>query len=299
MPQQFWDKFWFTAADPKPLGFVRIGWSLLTIAYLATWFVDVTTWIGSDGILATPRIAELLQSAADEQPIYLRISPLYWMQSETLLYAYLSLGIALAVIAATGLFGRISSLCMWLFVISIVHRAPMLGGLCEPILTMGWGYLTIHSGKEQKPFRLGLSDSTPSLAANIALHLMQIHLYAWIMLSLASQLGGLVWWQGEAVWWLASESRSPALSLSWLGRNVYALNALTHGVIIAQCLALFMLWPKAVRKYGVCALWATCGLLILVSDQLLYPLLLAILGIVFWDVAWVSDPRSNINESRS
>ena len=290
MPQQFWDKFWFTAADPKPLGFVRIGWSLLTIAYLATWFVDVTTWIGRDGILATPRIAELLQSAADEQPIYLRISPLYWMQSETLLYAYLSLGIALAVIAATGLFGRIGSFCMWLFVISIVHRAPMLSGLCEPILTMGWGYLTIHSGKEQNLFRLGLYDPTPSLAANIALHLMQIHLYAWIMLSLASQLGGLVWWQGEAVWWLASESRSPALSLNWLGRNPYALNALTHGVIISQCLALFMLWPTAVRKYGVCALWATCGLLILVSDQLLYPLSLAILGIAFWNLAWVSDP---------
>lgn len=282
MLQQLWDKFWFTPAAPKPLGFIRIAWSLLTIAYIASWFTDISMWLGSDGILATPRIAELLQSAADEQPIILRISPLYWLQSTTLLYGYLALGISLCLVAASGIGGRISSLCVWLFVISIVHRAPMLSGLCEPLLTIGWGYLTIHSGKEQNLFRIGLSDNSPSLPANIALHLLQLHLFAWIMLSVASQSGGLVWWQGEAVWWLASEGRSPALSLGWLGRNTYALNALTHGVIATQLLALFMLWPREVRKIGVIALWIACALLILVSDQMLYPLALAILGLAFW-----------------
>jgi hypothetical protein len=282
MLQQLWDKFWFTPADPKPLGFVRITWSLLTIAYLVSWFADIHVWFGSDGLLATPRIAELLQSAADEQPIFLRVSPLYWIQSEALLYGYLSLGIVLCFVAAAGIGGRISSLCVWLFVISIINRAPMLSGLCEPLLTMGWGYLTIHSGKEQNPLRFGISDNAPSLAANIALHLLQLHLFAWILLSVASQSGGLVWWQGEAVWWLASEARSPALSLGWLGRNPYALNALTHAVIVSQLLALFMLWPREVRKIGVIALWIACALLMLVSDQMLYPIALALLGLAFW-----------------
>ena len=282
MLQQLWDKFWFTPADPKPLGFVRVAWSLLTIVYLVMWFIDIDLWLGNDGILATPRIAELLQSAADEQPIYLRISPLYWIQSETLLYAYLTLGIGLCIAAGMGFGGRLLSLCVWLFVISIVHRAPMLSGLCEPLLTMGWGYLTIHSGKEQNLLRVGLYDNMPTLSANIALRFLQVHLYAWLLLSVASQSGGLVWWQGEAVWWLASESRSPALSLSWLGRNVYALNALTHGIIITQLLALLMLWPNEVRRFGVISLWIACGLLLLVSDQMLYPAALAILGIAFW-----------------
>lgn len=281
MLQQLWDKFWFTPTDPKPLGIVRLAWSILTIAYLASWLADINVWFSSEGILATPRIAELLQSAADEQPVYLRISPLYWIESESLLYVYLSFGIVLCLIAASGIAGRISSLLIWLFIASIVHRAPMLSGLCEPLLTVGWGYLTIHSGKEQGLFRVGTYDQSPSLAANIALRFMQIHLFAWIALSVASQSGGLVWWQGEAVWWLASEARSPALSINWLGRNPYALNALTHGVIVTQLLALFMLWPSDLRKYGLIALWVACGLLILVSDQMLYPLALAILGLSF------------------
>lgn len=281
MLQQLWDKFWFTPTDPKPLGIVRMAWSILTIAYLASWFADINLWFSNDGILATPRIAELLQSAADEQPVYLRISPLYWIQSESLLYGYLSCGILLCLIAASGIAGRLSSLLVWLFIASIVHRAPMLSGLCEPLLTLGWGYLTIHSGKEQNLFRAGVCDQTPSHPANIALRLMQVHLFAWIVLSVASQSGGLVWWQGEAVWWLASEARSPALSLNWLGRNPYALNALTHAVIAAQLLALFMLWPREVRRYGLIALWTACGLLILVSDQMLYPLALVLLSLSF------------------
>lgn len=282
MLQQLWDKFWFKPANPKPLGLFRIAWSLLTILYIASWFTDIGMWLANQGILATPRIAELLQSAADEQPIFLRISPLYWLNSEPLLYAYLSVGILFCLISASGIGGRISSLCVWLFVISIVHRAPMLSGLCEPLLTMGWGYLTIHSGKEQNRLFVGLCDPAPSLAANIALHLLQLHLFAWVLLSVASQSGGLVWWQGEAVWWLASEARSPSLSLNWLGRNPYLLNALTHAVIAAQLLALLMLWPGPSRRYGVAALWAACGLLILVSDQMLYPIAIGMLGLTFW-----------------
>jgi len=280
--QQLWDKFWFTSIDPKPLGIMRICWSILTIAYIASWMVDIQIWLAGDGILSNPRMAELLQSAADEQPVWLRISPLYWLQAEWQLVGYLLFGVLLSLVAASGVGGRLSALSVWLFVLTLIHRAPMLSGLCEPLLTLGWGYLSIHSGKEQNLFRVGIRDSQPSVAANIALRLFQVHLFAWIILSVASQCGGLVWWQGEAVWWLASEARSPALSLRWLGRNPYALNALTHGVLATQLAALFMLWPLETRKYGVFALWLACGLLILISDQLLYPVAVGLLGLSYW-----------------
>lgn len=282
MLQQLWDKFWFTAIDPKPLGVVRISWSLLTIIYVTSWLMDIHVWLAGDGILSNPRMAELLQSAADEQPVWLRISPLYWLQAEWQLVGYLLFGVLLSLVAASGVGGRLSALSVWLFVLTLIHRAPMLSGLCEPLLTLGWGYLSIHSGKEQNLFRVGIRDSQPSVAANIALRLFQVHLFAWIILSVASQCGGLVWWQGEAVWWLASEARSPALSLRWLGRNPYALNALTHGVLATQLAALFMLWPLETRKYGVIALWLACGLLILISDQLLYPVAVGLLGLSYW-----------------
>jgi hypothetical protein len=285
MLQHTWDKFWFTPSQPKTIGFFRIGWSLLTIAYLCSWFSDIGYWLSSQGILAPDRLAELLQSAADEQPIYLRISPLFWIQSEAALLAYLWLGILFCLVASLGLGGRYSSLVVWLFLLSIIHRAPMLTGLCEPLLTMGWGYMVIHPGKTKSIGRIGLGDCDDSVAANIAMRLLQLHLFAWVVLSLASRCGGLVWWQGEAVWWLASEARSPALSLDWLGRNPFALNALTHGLVTAELLALFMLWPAAFRKWGVIALWSAAALLVLISDQLLYPIAVATLAITFWPMA--------------
>lgn len=285
-----WDKFWFSEASAKPLGLIRIGLGILTAVYLASWFSDIAYWFSSKGVVATPRIAELLQTAAEEQPVWTRISPLFWIESETGLYAYLALGIIVALLAAVGLGGRIATLATWFMVVALVHRGPMLSGLCEPLLSLGWAYLTIHPGKVRSPLTPGLADLETSVAANIATRLLQIHLFAWLMLIVASQSAGLAWWQGDAVWWLISQARSPLLSANWLGGHPYFVNALTHGLVLCEMLCLMLLWPEGSRRFGIVMVWVVGLLTILCSDQLIYPLALSILALAFYPTPWQSKP---------
>lgn len=281
-----WDNFWFSASRSEPLRGIRVCWSVATLIYLFSWFDDISFWMDREGVLNQGRITELLQSAANEQPPWTRLSPLYWIDTTTGLYLFLFSAMALAVIAMLGVGGRIATIANWFCILSIVHRAPMLIGLCEPLLTLGWAYLSIHPGPPiaLKPTASSLAKTasdSPSIAANIALRLLQLHAFAWLFLALASQCAGLVWWQGEAVWWLASEQRSPALPTQWLANYPYLANLLTHGLIALEIITLLMLWPTSTRKWGQWTGWASCILIALISDQFLYPLMIAMLLLSF------------------
>ena len=89
------------------------------------------------------------------------------------------------------------------------------------------------------------------------------------------QLASLIWWRGEAVWWLAAASRSNALTTETLANQAYLVNALTHGWILIELLALWLLIPRSTRPLGVLLGWLSCCCIGLLADQACYAILLA------------------------
>lgn len=268
-----WNSFWF---DPRPrsaMTLPRVAICLVAALWFASFWSSASAWLSTDGLLTHPISERLL--AADQIAAWQAWSPLWWSQSASLIYAWLAAGVVLCLVAASGLGGRLTLAVLLLWVIAWANRLVVLSGLVEPTLVACLGYLIVEPG-------LPLLKKSPSASstwtAGVARRLLQTHWWLLIAAGLLSQLGGLVWWRGEGVWWLAAAGRSNLFSIDQLRGHPVWINVLSHTVIVVQILALWLLTLPAARPLGI-----ACGILVAmvyggVADHgLLAVLLLAML----------------------
>lgn len=269
-----WNRFWFSPRPRACMRLPRIAICLVSAVWFASFWNTAPAWFSADGLLPTPLSARML--AADQTPAWQVWSPLWPVQSAIWIQTWLASGVLLSFFAAIGWGGRLTLtiLCVW--AIAWANRLVALSGLVEPSLIACLGYLIVDPGPRLMSRSQQATQSTWS--AGLALRLLQTHWWLLVAAGLLSQLGGLVWWRGEAVWWLAAAGRSNWLSVELLRGQASWINALTHAVIVVQMLALWLLTIPAARPLGI-----ACGVLVAcvyggVADYgLLAGLLLAVL----------------------
>ncbi len=267
-----WNRFWFWPVPVTSITGARIAICSVAAIWMASFWPTVPDWFGEDGLLPN-RLAGLL--IADEGlPRWMFWSPL-WMTDALLAYhAWLAVGIVICLAAALGVGGRITLAVLLLWIIAWAHRISWMQGTVEPALIGLTAYLILEPG----PSLVARGESKVgqvSWTANTALRLIQVHWWILIAAGLLSQLAGIVWWRGEAVWWLASAGRSSVLTTDLLRDQATVVNVLTHGSIITSMMALWLITLPATRPLGI-----GFGILValsvgLVADQLLYAVLLA------------------------
>lgn len=268
-----WNTFWF---DPRPhtaMTWPRVAICLVAAIWFASFWSSASAWLSAEGLLTQPLSKRML--TAEQIAAWQVWSPLWLTSSASLLYAWMAAGVVLSLVAASGLGGRLTLAVLLLWVIAWANRLIVLSGLVEPALVACLGYLIIDPGLP------GLSPSrqtSSSWTAGLALRLLQTHWWLLVAAGLLSQLGGLVWWRGEGVWWLAAAGRSNLFSIDQLRGHPVWINALSHAVIVVQIIALWLLTLPAARPLGI-----ACGMLVAmvyggVADHgLLAALLLAML----------------------
>ncbi|MCA9156814.1 MAG: hypothetical protein KDA72_00725 [Planctomycetales bacterium] len=249
-----WNLFWF---DPRPraaLTLPRVAICLVAALWFVSFWSSAPAWLAADGLLAQPLSKRML--ATDQIAEWQVWSPLWFIQSPSLLYGWLAAGVVLCLVAASGLGGRLSLAALLLWVIAWANRVVVLSGLVEPTLVACLGYLVVEPG-------LPLWNRSPSASAKwtagVARRLLQTHCWLLIAAGLLSQLGGLVWWRGEGVWWLAAAGRSNLFSIEQLRGHPLVVNSLSHTVIAVQILALWLLTLPAARPLGI-----VCGVLVVI-----------------------------------
>lgn len=272
-----WNQFWFAPAPVGPLTAVRIGVSCVVAIWFLSFLIDGSAWFGADGLLPTSLAALLV--AFEETPRWQHWSPLWWTDNLLIYQLYLCAGAALAGLAAAGLGGRLTLVALLVLMIGWVHRITWLQGPVEPALIAMVGYLIVSPGQT---WRGPASEPNMHWLHNVALRLIQTHWWILVAAGLLMQLANIVWWRGEAMWWLAASGRSHLLTSDSLGGSASFVNSVTHGIILVQMAALWLLVVPAARPIGI-----VCGLLSalclgLLADQTLYALLLAIGLIAYW-----------------
>ena len=261
-----WNRFWFTPADPRPLCALRIGVGLFAALYFLSWSPDLPRWLAADGLLPVDTVAAFLAedptalsadpTARATLPIYLA-SPLQGCTSDGALWTFHYAAILAAAALACGLFTRTATIMTLAALLSYVHRAPLLAGLSEPVLAFLLFYLCfapagvgfsldrrLFSG-EKPP----LSTGSGSIAANIALRLIQVHLAAFYLMIGACKLYGDGWWDGLAIWHLLAQTQSRPLDLTFLRDYELLLNGWTHFVLYTQLAFGVLIWNHCWRPY--------------------------------------------------
>jgi uncharacterized protein (TIGR03000 family) len=254
----------------------------------AVWGMDLHAFFGPDGWMGETATRSL-QSG---QFIF---SYLWYLPPDWLSLAHRAALIVL-VMFTVGLFTRVTSVLSFIILINYAHRAPAaLFGLDQinAMLTM---YLAVGpSGAAFSIDRLFVRyrqaqqlmkaepivrffDPPLSVAANVALRLIQVHMCVIYLFAGVSKLLGEAWWDGTAIWRAAASYEYQSVDLIWLAHVPLVVNLLTHLAAYFEVSYCVLIWPRVSRPIvlfvaallhmaiGICMGMMTFGLIMLVGN---------------------------------
>ncbi|MDZ4819056.1 MAG: hypothetical protein SGJ20_08795 [Planctomycetota bacterium] len=294
-----WNRFWFTPSDGRVLGMIRILTGLSAIWWYLSYYPDLEGWFGPDGLFSV---------AATEQFVGGRTYFSIFDHANTLgnLWATYWIGLVFIVLATVGFYTRIFSVLAFVWVVSLLWRAPMLSRPVDDILTMLMFYLCIGSAGAQFSLDRLLRDrktaagTSPQIQvreggsswSTVALRLIQVHTTLILVASAIAQLRGDTWWTGVALWGFIGKPESAYVDFTWIHQYPYLLNFLTLGFVIFELAFAILIWNRLARPLLLVLslpVWVGIGLM---SGMLSFTLLIFTAGLAFMPPEWLLPSRS-------
>jgi predicted DCC family thiol-disulfide oxidoreductase YuxK len=266
-----WTSFFFTPADPTPLGLIRIAVGLLALWSLFVLGLDLEDYFGGHG-WADPAVIRELQRL--RQPLAWS----FWFLIPDAFLRPVWVGcLAIIGLFTVGLFSRTMAVLTWIIVVSTVRRVPIaLFGFDQILSTLGL-YLAVtlasgqavsldrfltrwrearaaarlpHDGSSTRGRRVSpVSSGVPAatVSANLALRLIQLHLaFIYAMAGLA-KLRGVSWWNGMALWGTMTAGEFVTIDFTPLANWPIVLNVLTHASLALELLFPILIWVPILR----------------------------------------------------
>ncbi|MFM8802481.1 MAG: HTTM domain-containing protein [Planctomycetia bacterium] len=240
-----WNRFWFTPADPLPLALVRIAAGALLAWASVVWLLDAEAFFGQDGWQRPENVWRM-----NDQPWQWS----WYFATETAGMARMLAMVTLvaAVMLALGIATPLAAVVSLVGFISAVNRAPLnvfgfddtLGMLLLAV-AIGPAGAVLSVDRWLAPDR---AAGRPSVRANLALRLIQVHLCVVYLFSGCGKLLGASWWEGTALWGAAANVQYRTLDLTWLARHPRLVNALTLATLWWEIAYAALVWPRLTRR---------------------------------------------------
>jgi hypothetical protein len=240
-----WNTFWFTPADPLPLAIVRICTGVLLTWSCIVWLLDPDAFFGDRGWLAPTDVWRM-----NDQPW--QWSWFFALSDPTSLRVMAGIALVSAVLLTIGLATPLAAGVSLLALVSAANRAPLnTFGLDD---TLGMLLITLLIGPSGA--RLSLDErllgagqgATPSIRANVAIRILQVHLCVVYFFSGCGKLFGASWWEGTALWGAAANVQYRTLDLTWMAWHPLVVNALTLTTLFWEVGYAALVWPRLTRR---------------------------------------------------
>jgi hypothetical protein len=183
-------------------------------------------------------------------------------------------------------------------VVSLIHRGPMLAQPMEDVLAMVMFYLCL--GPSGAAFSLDRIwrrrnaarqeddvSERPSVGANVALRLMQVHLALLHFGMAIGQLRDDSWWMGRAIWGFISKPESGYVDLTWISDHVYLLNIWTHGIVVFEFAFALLIWHRLARPILMAAAVLVWSSVAVVSGMVGFTLVMLGATLAFAPAEWL------------
>jgi predicted DCC family thiol-disulfide oxidoreductase YuxK len=307
-----WNAFFFTPADPTPLGLIRVVLGLLALWSLLVLGLDLHDYFGSDG-WADPTV--ILQTQRQRQPFAWSF---WFLVPDSLLRPVWLACLAILGLFTIGLFSRVTGFLAWVIIVSTVRRLPIaLFGFDQIVSTLAL-YLgaTFASGQAVSMDRflwrwrdaraVARSSRTPgssggrrvtalepavpgpTIAANLALRLIQLHLvFIYAMAGLA-KVQGPSWWNGMALWGTMTAGEFVTRDFTALAGWPLLLNLLTHASLAFELLYPILIWVPILRPLMIAgAIVLHLGIAIVAPGLTEFGLAMIAANLAFLSGSWV------------
>jgi hypothetical protein len=262
-----WCEFFFAAADPTPLGVMRVAVGVLLLWDVAVLGLDLREYLGSDGWMGPAAARAYL---ANNSPW--AWSFWFWVPDRWLWAAWGGCLLVLALFTL-GLWSRVTSVLAWAIAISIVRRAPAaLFGFDQMISTWAF-YLAVFGASGQAvsfdrffarchAIRRNRADlgqrgvdllrgecgrPPASVSANLSLRMLQLHLVMIYGSAGLSKLMGPEWWNGSAMEMVILTPEFRRFDFTWLFRYPTGLALATHFGLLLEIVYPVLIWFRRLR----------------------------------------------------
>ncbi len=292
-----WDRFWFTPQPPQTLAVIRICTGLMLFYTHAVWTCDWEGFFGSAGWL----------DAQARELIYSNLSPFekncvwshfFWISDPTTLWVLHWVGLVIFACMTLGFCTRTMSVLAWLWTVSYARRVPIaLFGLDAINLMLAMYLMLGPSGAVWsvdawlKKRRVANTTGQGSVATNISLRLIQLHMCLIYLFSALGKLKGDMWWAGDALWGAVGNLEYQSLDLTWMASWPLLIGLLTHVTVLWELGYPALIWNKSWRPVmlalavfvhlgiGLGMGMMTFGLVMIIGN-------LAFVEASFWPLGW-------------
>lgn len=243
-----WDRFWFTAVDPATLSLIRVCAGAMLLYTHLVWTINLEDFFGPDGWLMPSAVH------AFHRGMY-TWSYFWWLDTPAKLWAAHIAALVVFTMLTVGLFSRIVAPLAAIITLSYIQRVPgSLFGL-DQINAMLAMYLCIGPcGARYSVDRLrangragGRVSVEPSVAANIAVRLIQLHMCIIYLFAGTSKLMGPVWWDGSAMWFALGNYEYQSLDMTWLAHWPRTISVLTQVSVAWETFYCVLIWNRLTR----------------------------------------------------
>jgi hypothetical protein len=240
-----WDRFWFAPQQPHTLALIRISGGAMLLYTHAVWSLGLSDFLGSHSWLSPATVG--LMTKPPDGPSY-AWSYLFHVQSPALLWL-LHLG-ALVVFAmlTMGLYTRVVSVLAFVITLAYCHRLngalfglDQVNALIATYLMLGPAGAVWSVDRWLASRRGRLEPPRPSVGANIAIRLMQIHMCVIYMFGGIGKMRGDLWWDGSALWYAFALKDYQSVDMTWTVHFREVLALLTH---------LTLFWEVSIRSWS-------------------------------------------------
>ena len=241
-----WNRFWFTAADPATLAVIRICTGLMLFYTHLVWTKDLLGFLGPTGRLS-------LDFVSRYHGTVFAWSHLRWFESSEMIWTFHVVALVVFALLTVGFSSRGISVLAFLFTVSYANRAAgALFGLDQINVLLSMYLMVGPCGAVYSVDQfLRRTDQQPSVSANIAIRLMQLHMCIIYLFAGLGKLQGDRWWDGTAIWLSLANFEYQTLDVTWLGQWPWLINSLTHITILWEVSYAALVWPRLTRPLVV------------------------------------------------
>jgi len=276
-----WDQFWFTPARPHTLCVIRILTGAMMLYTHAVWAFGSADFLGPQSWIP----ASVARSTAAPYAW----SHLYYVESPALLMLLHLAALVVFLLLTLGVFSRVMAVAAWLLTVAYCHRMQgALFGLDQINAMLGMYLMLGPCGavfsvdswwkNRRAP---GPVTVAPSVAANIAIRLIQIHLCVIYLFSGIGKTKGGMWWDGSAVWFSVANYEYQSLDMTWLASMPWLIALLSHITIFWELSYCALVWPRRTRPIVLAVAVAVHGGIALFLGMITFGAVMLIANLAF------------------
>ena len=245
-----WNRFWFTPTDPAVLCLIRLlAGGMLLYTHLV-WTIDLDAFFApSHGWLPTEFMRQVYGEGGPTWSVF------YYLESAWARWLCHFFALGVFACLAAGLFSRPAAVMAFFLAVNYANRVtPGAYFGLDKINCMLALYLMLgpcgarYSLDRLWSLRRGArAEVVPSVAANVAIRLIQLHMCIIYLFSGLAKLEGISWRSGVAVWLSVANYEYQSLDMTWLAGWPQIVALLTYVTVFWELFYCCLIWNRYTR----------------------------------------------------